>query len=518
MELDPFLYNLHFQSSQVVPPDWNVDWDDAPLPFKIYRGLPKYPLSHEITLSLKEQEGSSLLDLDTLSCFLWYVFGWTQLSQTSLPKDGDSVETMQSFRRFAPSGGGLYPNELYLYLKTEELPHGIYHYDAAHHQLLLLREGDYDSYLNKALASHSDLSDCPAVAIISTMFWKNFFKYNNFSYRLQGLDAGVIIGQLQKLSSHFHFSPKVHFQFLDQALNHLLGLNDKEESIYAVVPLFVNKPAAIKEKMTSTAELLNKIPSIKTTYYQKSRKVIDCPDLQNMNQASMQESTNVFRYLNYKESHNDEASTKTMLPQVDKKMKDLSIICRNRYSPEMDFLSTGLNVNKLSSLFKETYDSFSSHGDFDIRKEERSPLFIYGCFYNVEGISDGAYRYDPRSHSLIKLKEGDFRYTLQSAMSLHNLNLYQVPLCLHIAGDRNFYTGELGCRGYRIQHMEAGALLQHLLLAASSLGMNGHPLLGFDVNICDQIYDLKRTKETVLIQIPVGFFRPKSCLVGHIHS
>jgi hypothetical protein len=37
------------------------------------------------------------------------------------------------YRRFVPSGEALYPSELYIYLKTEDLPSGVYHYDVAHH-------------------------------------------------------------------------------------------------------------------------------------------------------------------------------------------------------------------------------------------------------------------------------------------------------------------------------------------------------------------------------------------------
>ena len=46
------------------------------------------------------------------------------------------------------------------------------------------------------------------------MFWKNFYKYNNFAYRLQGLDAGVLIGQLLEAAKRFGFETGVYFQFL----------------------------------------------------------------------------------------------------------------------------------------------------------------------------------------------------------------------------------------------------------------------------------------------------------------
>ena len=128
---------------------------------------------------------------------------------------------MQSYRRFAPSGGALYPNELYVYLKIEDLPAGVYHYDVAHHRLVLLREGNFDSYIARALGNRCDISACFGTVFVSTMFWKNFFKYNNFSYRLQGLDAGVLIGQLLEVAKRFGFASGVYFQFLDRAINHL---------------------------------------------------------------------------------------------------------------------------------------------------------------------------------------------------------------------------------------------------------------------------------------------------------
>ena len=44
----------------------------------------------------------------------------------------------QSLRRFVPSGGALYPNELYVYVKLDDIPNGIYHYDVAHHRLIIV--------------------------------------------------------------------------------------------------------------------------------------------------------------------------------------------------------------------------------------------------------------------------------------------------------------------------------------------------------------------------------------------
>ncbi len=198
----------------------NVDWEDAPLPYKLYRGLPEIPLTAEVPLTLKKREDHLKPSLEELGHFLWFVYGLTQFSQSALNDgtNGKNVSFTQSLRRFVPSGGALYPNELYVYVKLDDAPKGIYHYDVAHHRLILLREGNYDDYLSRSLENGLPISDCFCTIFISTVFWKNFYKYNNFSYRLQGLDAGVIIGQSLKWRIEWDTTRKY-------ATNFLIGLS-----------------------------------------------------------------------------------------------------------------------------------------------------------------------------------------------------------------------------------------------------------------------------------------------------
>lgn len=57
MSLEAFLHNLHFDIEKASPPDWEVDWDDAPLTYKLYRDLPVFPLSLEVPLTLEGEAG-----------------------------------------------------------------------------------------------------------------------------------------------------------------------------------------------------------------------------------------------------------------------------------------------------------------------------------------------------------------------------------------------------------------------------------------------------------------------------
>ncbi|MGE5702985.1 MAG: SagB family peptide dehydrogenase [Clostridia bacterium] len=528
MNLDEFLYNLHFDTDKVRPLDFEVDWDDAPLPFKLYRGLPVIPFSPEIPLTLvRREEDTANPDLREIGHFLWYVFGLTQFS-LSVP-DFDSTDSafgpMQSYRRFVPSGGALYPNELYAYLKIEDVPAGIYHYDVAHHRLVLLRRGNFDSYIARALGDRCDISSCFGTVFVSTMFWKNFFKYNNFSYRLQGLDAGVLIGQLLETTKRFGYESGVYFQFLDRVVNHLLGLSQQEESVYAIIPLSIQAGITWFGKrndsdgIDTATELCQELPAIQHDHYVRSQRVMAYPLVVKMNEASQLDSQRSFRKSEGETADLPCGGHTVALPNVKRLSYDLAAVCRNRFSPGSHFVLDKVSQTQLATLLQEVTASFAYRNDLD--EEEGSPrsrVSLYCCLYHVEGIAAGAYYYDSVAHVLRLVRPGDHRSWLQKGMYMDNVNLFQVPLCFHVAGAHDHLIPALGYRGYRIQQMEAGMLVQRLLLTAFAIGMGGHALLGFDSNVSDEIYKMAPLGKTSLIQIPVGPYRCSPRLEGGMHG
>jgi SagB-type dehydrogenase family enzyme len=526
VKLETFLHHLHFDPEKVVPPDWKVDWEDAPLPYKFYRGLQEIPLSGEVPFTLKGRDAQADPVLEDLGHFLWYVYGLTQYAQSAFIEDTEekaAISYAQLFRRYVPSGGALYPNELYVYVKLEDVPQGIYHYDVAHHSLRLLREGNYDSYLSKSLGN-CDVSDCFCTVFVSTVFWKNFYKYNNFSYRLQGLDAGVVIGQALEVANRMGYSTRVCYQFLDRSINHLLGLFDEEESVYAVIPLSIHPSIHCvdnlnRDENVSAVELSQKVPLLKHETYSRSKRVFDYPMPKEMNQASMLETTQSFVKIKKDDHGRKSFGTEfIMLPFTESFSYDLASVCRERHSPDIDFMMGKISQQTISNLLTETF-SFSYQNDLDDSLEyPETRLSLNGFFYNVEGVPDGAYAYDHRTHVLRRIINGDFRELLQNGLTMPNVNLFQVPLCLHVVGSKDHLKKELGYRGYRIQQMETGILVQRLLLISCALGMGGHPLLGFNANQCDELYRADSKQITSLIKIPIGPYRPRAWLKGSLNS
>ncbi len=526
--LRKFLHELHFDTDKAKPPDWQPDWDDAPFPFKLYKRLPVYRLSSEVPLSLTVPPDDSRPDLRTFGHFLWYTWGITQVCRAvsstaqQLPEGASAGEW---YRRTVPSGGGLYPNELYAYLKLPELPAGVYHCDAAHHRLVLLREGCFDDYLDRALGGRFRLSDAFGVLFVSVYFWKNFYKYFNFSYRLQGLDTGVLLGQLLEAGSRFGYAPHACCQFLDRAVNHLLGLAEEAESVYAVVPLAAGQPGSLSAgpsafSLHRSSELVRELPPLAHAHDIRTRNIMPQKLPVRMNEASMQEDTSAFHPPRSRKTAEKERFPAIPLPPVEPKRSDFAALTRNRYTPETDFVRRPVSIAALARLLLSAA-SGPGFCDLDEAPAGLGParrLSICGTFCGVEGLEDGAYRYDAEARVLRLLRPGDHRAWLQYGMSLPNVNLFQVPLCFHVAGDRKHGIDEWGARGYRIQQMEAGILTQRLLLAAAAEGWGGRPLLGYDAETIDDLYRLPAFYDTALIQIPVGPYRYRARWESRMHS
>lgn len=172
---------------------------------------------------------------------------------------------------------------------------------------------------------------------------EKLFKYNNFSYRLQGLDSGVLIGQLLECAKQFGYKNGIYFQFLDRAINHLLGLTEGEESVYAVIPLSTEPNIDWfhddyrKNKTVTSHDLLQQIPPLAHEHFIRSKHVEGYPMITKINEASMIESTEHFQTLAHEEYYQHHAHT-VQLPKVERLSYNFLQLCKERYSLTMTLL------------------------------------------------------------------------------------------------------------------------------------------------------------------------------------
>ncbi len=96
-------------------------------------------------------------------------------------------------RRSVPSGGALYPLELYVIaLSVTGVTAGLYHYDPLRHVLEQLESRDLRETFRHALL-YPELADAGVALAITAMFWRSRFKYGLRGYRFALLEAGHVM-------------------------------------------------------------------------------------------------------------------------------------------------------------------------------------------------------------------------------------------------------------------------------------------------------------------------------------
>lgn len=136
--------------------------------------------------------------------------------------------------RAAPSGGGLYPIEMFMIIdRVEGLPSGIYRFDAINRSLDRVRGGVAASMMDEAFLA-ANLNGRPAVAIVLVAFMgRSRFKYGERAYRFALLEAGHISQNLLLASTGLGLTGLPFGGALDATLDSLLELNGVDEiSVY----------------------------------------------------------------------------------------------------------------------------------------------------------------------------------------------------------------------------------------------------------------------------------------------
>ena len=222
-------------------PAGRLDWGKKPGPYKTY------PDAAKIGLPVPDKTGgtpiweavgrrrsgrdflASPISAKDLSQLLWASQGVTKIM-------GDYA------LRTAPSAGALYPLETYLSVQAvDEVEPGVYHYGVRHHELDLLRRGDFREAAATAALDQGFLAEAAVVFAWTAVFPRSKWKYKERAYRYVYLDAGHIAQNLALAAVALGLGSCQIAALYDDEVNALLGVDGKEESI--VYMTSVGRPA-----------------------------------------------------------------------------------------------------------------------------------------------------------------------------------------------------------------------------------------------------------------------------------
>jgi SagB-type dehydrogenase family enzyme len=195
--LELFHENSKTSRYETIPPDEEVlatmqmTWQS--LPFTGYPGveLPaKLPtldltLSEAITTRTTARElCSGEIALAEVAALLFYAYGITrENADTDFPRPF----------RVVPSGGALYPLELFFYsTMITNLEAGLYHYNPLDKVVRRVRAGEQPELIKSILVQQELATSASLLLFITAVFERSTFKYGDRGYRFSLLEAGHV--------------------------------------------------------------------------------------------------------------------------------------------------------------------------------------------------------------------------------------------------------------------------------------------------------------------------------------
>jgi len=149
------------------------------------------------------------VSLDDVSCLLWA---------------GQGV-TNESGYRTAPSAGGLYPIDLYLFAgDVVGLDRGVYRYVPDMHTLEIVSYNDIRGELAAAALDQEWVRDASLAIIVTGVPERTYVKYGERAWRYVLIESGCVVQNILLQSTNLHLASVIVGAFLDDKIRPLIGL------------------------------------------------------------------------------------------------------------------------------------------------------------------------------------------------------------------------------------------------------------------------------------------------------
>ncbi len=425
------------------------------------------------------------------------VYWWRRLSHLLLCSYGLTgvipLPGNPHYLRAAPSAGALYPAEVYLISRgTPLLPAGLYNYQSSSHSLVHFWENDVWTKLQAACFWHPVLENTQLAIVITAVFSRSAWRYQDRAYRRIFLDSGHLLGNIELASAIYDYRPHLIGSFMDEAINQILYLDPAQEGTIAIIPLADR--LEVKQNL-SLARTIHPAPT-QTRY----PSIPDGELLHYLHQATQLPidpnakvnwklpTTEGKRADKYNFPFCFRVSTETSPIDWGDHLEKLQTTILKRRSTRA-YTGEAITLDELKALLDFTYqpqhymaqELDASPDYFDLSLVE---TFI--AVSSVTGLEEGCYYYAPKAQELRQIRFKNFRQELYFLCLGQELGRDAAAVLFHTA-DLKAAVGEYGDRVYRYLHMDAGHLGQRLNLAAIRLGLGVSGIGGF---FDDQVNDV----------------------------
>lgn len=392
-----------------------LDWANMPDPFRHYEGAPL------VDLPAGPRLAPGLEGAEAVSALFYY--------SASISASKRAPSGYRYALRVNPSSGNLHPTEFHFAARgLRGWEDGLYHYRPSSHMAEQRARG----------APPADCFRAPLTVALTSIFWREAWKYRARAYRYVNLDLGHAMMALVYAAGELGWPALVRGRFDDRAVGGLLRPAADEQPMLLVElwPPAEPRPAAPLEWTTGAPNRL-------------SEEAVTYPLIDRIHQATLQCAP----------------SSEDIPPQLVRwPCGDYGVLARERRSA-LDFRPDGRPLPQ--AAFKAMLELLAQPAPADWGGGFIQPwLFVH----RVEGLAQGLYRLAGSGLELVRA--GDQRVAA-AALSLGQELAGNSCFTASFVADLGAACAKYGARAYRFVHHEAGALGQRLYLAAEAFGFRG---------------------------------------------
>jgi SagB-type dehydrogenase family enzyme len=428
----------------------SLDWANMPNPFRHYEGVPVLDLSADPPAP----DAPALEVLRGVSGLTPAREGATFLSQLlfySAAISASKCVSSTGYRyalRVNPSSGNLHPTEFHFRTRRmKEWPDGLYHYRPSTHMAEQRGLGDVEM--------KSGGSSAPLVFVLTTITWREAWKYGDRAYRYCLHDIGHAWQALALAAQAIGCDSFAAGYFPDDEVAQLCRLADDEAPMLLV-------------ELRSASIPVHESYACETVWYggqanQLSAEKADYAWIDRIHAATKLSNCPYPEILAAEPTPTGCGEIK--LPPPASSIRAFGEVARLRRSA-LDFLggTLSMSLTQLSAILATASQRLFA----DFAGAPFMQLYLYA--HRVDGLQPGVYRHWPRSAELEQVKNGDQR-VMAAGLSLGQELAGNACVAFSMVGALSRAARAHGDRGYRYVHFEAGAIGHRLYLAAEALGL-----------------------------------------------
>lgn len=529
---------MHRGRIPMEPVDFVPDWADRPRKAKFYPDAETLPLPSPAPEPARRPTGPAGFTLPLLSGMLRYSYGLTG-RRLAVQANTDLAalphHTHANWSRGTASGGGLYPAGIYWAAGADgPLTPGLYHYGPHAHGLRRILAGDVTGVVREALGPGAGPAGAATqYLVLSVKYWQNAFKYNSFSFHAVSMDVGALVQTWRLWARPYGLRIDPVLWFDEERLAALLGVEARQEGVFAVVPLaWEDRPGgrgpgeAVDPSGSARAAGVpcrvagadaGRDPRV-TAHRdsERSRRVLEFETLLRIHRATLGRAADrpAPDALDAAAAVAPRGTDPRPLPAPAPSPLSPAAALRARRSSFGRF--DGSRPVAAEQLAAVLADCAATAYGTEAERPDGPPLTALYVFVNhVEGVPPGGYAYDPAARTLRPVVPGPPGDFLQRTYFLSNYNLEQAGAVVVPTLRTTAVLDAVGDRGYRLVNGTVGAVAQTFYTSAAAFGLGAGVALGFDNIAYAERLGLTGSGEAPLLIMLLGHERPRPADFRH---